>query len=202
MNFCRSFRSPVSIGKRPEFKQSRSAGWSWPRLVPIHEQQSRSSQASHSSASYSLHNNSEQEGPPTTMISTIITKLHAEEDAPLSPVLSATGSSPTAGGSVAGTAKHQPYEHPHSSLSSMSDSENEERRAAGSDSRSVEDVAEIKYPDSETGSVEDVAERASKSGRGPTEDKAQQSGIETPVGYENRSMYLATKCDALSGCAD
>lgn len=107
------------------------------------------------------------------MISTITSKLHAGEDAPLSPVLSAAGSSPTAGGSVAGTVKHQPYERPRNSLSSMSDSDEEERRAAGSDSRSVEDEAE---------------RRASISGREPIEDTAQQGDIETPVGYENGSM--------------
>ena len=107
------------------------------------------------------------------MISTIVSKLHAEEDAPVSPVLSAAGSSPTAGGSVAGTVKHQPYGSPRVSLSSTSDSENEEMRAAGSDPRSFEDEAE---------------RRASISGREPIEDAAQQGDIETPVGYEHRSM--------------
>ncbi|KAF6240323.1 hypothetical protein HO173_001934 [Letharia columbiana] len=178
--------SPVPIGKRPEFKQSSSAGWSWPRLVPIHEQQSRSSQASQPSASPSLRDHSEQEEPPTPMISTMISKLHTGEDDPPSPVLSAAGSSPTAGGSVAGTIKHEPDEHPRDSLSPMADSDNDERRAAGSDSISVEDVAEEKEPGSQRGSVEDVAEMsASASERGSVEDTTQQGDTELPVGYKN-----------------
>lgn len=137
------------------------------------------------------------------MISTMISKLHTGEDAPPSPVLSAAGSSPTAGGSVAGTIKHEPDEHPRDSLSPMADSDNEERRVAGSDSSSVEDVAEEKEPGSQRGSVEDVAEMsASASESGSVEDMTQQGDTELPVGYKNTRMYLTTKCDALSGCAD
>lgn len=193
--------SPVPIGKRPELKQASSAGWSWPRLIPIHEQQSRPSQASQSSASFSLHDHSEQEKPLTTkMIATIISKMHTEEDAPLSPVLSAAGNSPTAGEPVAGTVEHQPYGHPHNSGSSMADSGDEGRRAAGSDSRFVKCVADREDTGSESEPVEDVAERrASALGHGPTKDIAQQSGIDTPVAYENRSKHLATKRHALSG---
>lgn len=189
--------SPVPIGKRPEFKQSRSTGWSWPRLVPIDEQQSRSSQASQSPTSPSLRDHNEQEKTPTTMISTIISKLHAEADAPVSPVLSAAGSSPTAGGSVAETVKHQPYELPRDSLSSMADSEDEERRVVGPDSGFVEDLAETKDPASERGSVEDLVETSAlASERGPAND------IAKPGDTENTSMCLPTKCDALSDCAD
>lgn len=200
--------SPVSIGKRPELKQSGSAGWSWPRLVPIHEQQSHSSTASQSSPPLPLYDHIEQEKPPTTMISTTKSRVHVEEDTPLSPVLSATGSPPTAGGSVAGTVKHQPYEHPRNTFSWMADSDDEGRRAAGLYSRSVKDVDERKDSNPESGSVEDVTERrasasaSSSSGRRPIEDTVQQGGIETPVDYENRSTCLAKECNVLSECAN
>ena len=137
------------------------------------------------------------------MISTIISKLHAEADAPVSPVLSAAGSFPTAGGSVAETVKHQPHELPRDSLSSMTDSEDEERRVVGPDSDFVEDLAETKDPASERGSVEDLVEMsASTSERGPTNDIAKNGDTEIPVGYENTSMYLSINCDTLSDCAD
>ncbi len=183
--------SPVPIGKRPEFKQSRSAGWSWPRLVPIHEQQSRSSQASQSPAPHSLRDHSEQEEPPTTIISSIMSKLHTEPDAPLSPV---------GGGSVAETVQHQPYEHSRDSLSSRPGS-GEERRAVGSDSVSIEDLAKKKGLGSELGSAEDPVEMSDSGPEsGPIID--QQSDTELPVDNENTSKYLPTKYDALSASAD
>lgn len=152
-------RTPVSSGKRPEFKQSASTGWSWPRLVPVHEHQSRVPQAKQSSASPSLRGHNEQEEPSPALIATIISKLHAEEDAPPSPVSSAAGRSPTAGGSVAGTVTHQPYEHIRSSVSSMVDSDNEERRAARSTPNSEEETAKKNSPDSERRSIRDAAEQ-------------------------------------------
>ena len=198
--------SPVPIGKRPELKQSGSAGWSWPRLIPIHEQQSHSSTASQSSPPFPLHDHIEQEKPPTTMISTTKSRVHVEEDTPQSPVLSPTDSPPTAGGSVAGTVKHQTYEHPRNTFSWMGDSDDEGRTAAGLYSRSVKDVDERKDSSPESGSVEDVVERgasaSSASGCRPIEDTVQQGGIETPVGYENRSTCLAKECDVLSECAN
>lgn len=122
------------------------------------------------------------------MISTILSKLHAEEDVPISPV-SAAGSPPNAGGSVAGAVEHQPNEYPRDSSSSMADSDDEKRRAAACDSGYVEDVAEKKDPSSERGSAEDVAEMsASASEHRPIEDVAKQSDTEIPMGYENPSM--------------
>ena len=182
--------SPFPTGKRPELKESRSAGWSWPRLVPIHEQQLRSSQASHSSASPPLRDHIEQEEPPTTTISTMIPKLHKEEDAPLSPVLSATGSSPIGGGSVAGTVKHEPSEFPRSSLSSTRDSGDEERAVAGSQSGSVKGLGEHKRTDSEGGPIQDATNApASASERTPVDDEAEQGAERVPVGCETTSMY-------------
>ena len=39
-------RTPT--GQRPQLNQKTSAGWSWPRLLPIHEQQARASLVNHS----------------------------------------------------------------------------------------------------------------------------------------------------------
>ena len=132
--------SPVSTRKRPEYKtskSSKSAAWSWPHLVPIHEQQSRPSQGGQSSAFPPLLDRSEQEEPPNAMTS----KLHTEGDTPPSSALSSAGSSPTAGESVAGTVKHQPHELPRNSLSLSSDPDDDDRPVAGSDSCAVEDLA-------------------------------------------------------------
>lgn len=205
--------SPVPIGKRPEFKQSRSAGWSWPRLVPIHEQQSRSSQASQTSVFPSPPDHSEQEEPPTTIVSEKISKLPAEEDAPLSPVLSADGSPPIAtGGSVAGTVADQANDSPRNSLtSSIRGLDNKEMRVAvsisdldsDSDLDSAKDIAEKKDPGSERAPIEDVAEQsASTSDHELIEDMAEQGHSGIPEGYENPGMYFPMKCDALFGCAD
>ena len=204
---------PVPFEKRPDLRQSRSAGWSWPRLVPIHEQQSRLSQATQSSVSPSSHDQSEQGQPPDAMISAIISQLHTEEDAPPSPVPSAVGAadrSPTAEGSVAGVADHQPHEEIRSSLSSMANSDNEERRAlskeaATSVTSSVENVVEESSADSERGPVDDPVEKGvSGPGRGSDQDVADmsdpaleserfgdtaaQGDTEIPVGYESNSM--------------
>ena len=88
----------------------------------------------------------------------------------------------------------------------MGDSDDEGRTAAGLYSRSVKDVDERKDSSPESGSVEDVVERgasaSSASGCRPIEDTVQQGGIETPVGYENRSTCLAKECDVLSECAN
>lgn len=127
------------------------------------------------------------------MISSIISKLHTEPDAPLSLV---------SGGSVAETVKHQPYEHSRDTLSSRADS-GEARRAVGSDSVSIEDLAKKKDLGSELGSAEDPVEM-SDSGpeRGPIEAIDQHSDTEIPVDNETTSKYLPTKCDALSASAD
>lgn len=152
-------RPPVPSGKRPEFKQSASTGWSWPRLVPVQEHQSRVPQAKQSFASPSLRGHNEQEEPSPALIATIISKLHAEEEALPSPVSSAAGRSPTAGGSVAGTVNHQSYEHIRRSLSSMVDSHDEERRAASSTPNSDEETAKKNSTDSERRSVRYAAEQ-------------------------------------------
>ena len=129
------------------------------------------------------------------MISTIISKLQAGNDAPLSSV-SAAGTSPIAGGSDAGTVNNQPCEFPHNSLSSTVDSDDDDRRATGSEPSSVKEEAEKKGPCSKRETVEDVANMsASSSERGPTEDIAKLGDTETPVAYENASTYLLTKCD-------
>ena len=193
--------SSVPIGKRPEFKQTKSAGWSWPRLVPIHEQHSQS-QASQSSASPSLHDHSERQEPPATMISTMISKFHAEADAPLSPVLSADGSVPTAaGGSSAGTIQDQPSNFPrNNSMPSIRELESKEMRAAKSLSTrsSIEFEADIKHPGSAYEPSEDAAEiSASASRDGPIEDIAKQDDSELPQVHEDTSMDFPLKCDAL-----
>ena len=127
------------------------------------------------------------------MISSIMSKLHTEPDAPLSPV---------SGGSVAETVKYQPYEHSRDSISSRADS-GEERRAVGPDSVSIEDLANKKDLGSELGSAEDPVEMsASGPERGPIEAIDQQSDTEIPVDNENTSKYLPTKYDALSASAD
>lgn len=187
--------SPISIGKRPEFKYSKSAGWSWPRLVPIQDQQSRLSQASQPSASPSLPEHSEQGEQPPTMISPTISKVDAVEDAPLSPISSAAGRSPTAGESVTEAVNHQPKEHRHS-ISSAADSipasipepDIEDigipiGRYASSLSLYAKGVA--KNDDSEAADVS-----ASAAERGPIEDAANQGGSQIPVVDESTSMYL------------
>ena len=139
------------------------------------------------------------------MISTIISKLHAEGDTPQSPVLSATGSSPTAGGSVAGTDVHQSIELPRSSLSSMEDLDDQERKAVGSDSGSVKHLAKEKDPSSERGFAEDLAETgasASTSEREPIENLARQGETEIPVDHEDSGMYPPMKCGLRSKFAD
>ena len=190
--------SPVPTGKRPDFKQSRSAGWNWPRLVPIHEQQSRLSQASQSSASPSLRDHSEQEEQPTATISTMISNLHSEEDAPLTPDLGPANRSLITGEPVAEAANHEPYEHRRDSLSSMQDFDDEKREVLNSSaassvssSSSVEDVVEKRVPFSDRGSVDDLAKiSASIPERGFIEDTAHHGDTEIPVGYESTSMYL------------
>ena len=173
--------SAVSIGKRPEFRQSKSAGWSWPRLVPINEQHSRVSQASQSSVSPSLRDHNEQEEPPPTMIASIVSKLHAEEDAPLSPVPSAAEKSPTAEGSAVGAAGNQPYEHMPGSLLSTADLDEGKERAArrrdaSSTPNSVDDSANKNSPSTKHGSVQDATEKSiPASNAEPVQDVAETS---------------------------
>ena len=201
--------SPAPIGKRPDFKHSKSAAWSWPRLVPIHEQQSRLSQATQSSAS-PLRDHSEQEEPPATMASSVTSSAHAEEGAPRSPASSIASRSPTQGKSMAGSVHEAPNEHLRESLSSGADFDDEKRRAADgiaansasnsvknlaaegtadSECEYVKDVAEKRSSGSDSGFAEDVAEKNdSPLKRHPLGDPADQGDIEIPVGYENTSM--------------
>ena len=109
----------------------------------------------------SLRDHNEQEEPPPTMIASIISKMHAEEDAPLWPVPGAADRSPTAQGSAVGAAGHQPYEYMPGSLLSTADfDEGKEkaarRRDASSTSNSVEDSARKNSPGTKRGSVQDV----------------------------------------------
>lgn len=188
--------SPVSVGKRPLYKTSESAGWSWPRLVPIHERQSRSSQESHSFASPPLPDRIEQEEPPTAMISTMISKLHTEGDTPpspvLSPVLSAAGGSPTAGQPVAGTVEHQTYDRPRNSLLSLSDLDDERnRRFANSDSRAVEDLPNKQNSDAGHGFVEHLGEQSdSATENARIENVAKQGETAIAVDHEATSTHL------------
>ena len=196
--------SPVSTRKRPEYKpskSSKSAAWSWPRLVPIHEQQSRPSQGGQSSAFPPLSDRSEQEEPANAMMNALISKLHTEGDAPPSSVLSTAGSSPTAE-----TVKQQPHEFPRNSLSLSSDSDDDGRRVAGSDSNAVEDISDKQNSHSRRGSVEDVEDPAGKSApaseNGRIENVAEQGETEAAVGYEDTGSYLQLSCGARSECAD
>ena len=112
----------------------------------------------------SLRDHNEQEEPPPTMIASIISKLHAEEDAPLSPVPSAADRSPTAEGSAVGAAG-QLYEHMPGSLLSTADLDEGEERAASrrdksSTSNSVEDSARKNSLGARHGSVHDPTEKS------------------------------------------
>ena len=73
-DFHRSTMRRTPTGHRPNLKQKNSAGWSWPRLLPIHEQQqARESQESHSfapnpfKAHEVLHEKQAQKNSPTGM---------------------------------------------------------------------------------------------------------------------------------------
>ena len=166
--------SPVSFGKRPEIKHSRSVGWSWPRLVPINEQQSRSSHASQSSGPPSVHDRNDHEEPSTAMISTTASDLHAEEETPLSPVLSAARSPPNARGHVAWTVQHQPDGHHPDEIGSAEHTAL--KSAPVSAHGSAEDVAQMNAPTSAHRSAEDAAEMsASASAHGSAEDVAQMN---------------------------
>ncbi len=146
------------------------------------------------------------------MIPTVISNLYAEEEAPPSPVPSAAGRSPNDGGSVAeeilteesategsvpGAFNHQQHEYQRNSLSSIADTDDEERAAnrksAGVSLTSVEDVAEKRSPGSDGGFVKDEAQMSpSTSESGDIGDTAAQGDTEIPVGYESTSMYLET----------
>ena len=167
--------SAVSIGKRPEYKKSRSAVWDWPRLVPIHERQSRSSEASRSSPSPSLRDHRDPEEPPAIMESTITPTSPLKVDAPLPPDFSSADSTLAAWRSVAEAIEHQPNNVPPEffpeSLPSLTDSDDEDRRAAGSGSYFVDAMAERNDPDSGHGSVEEAADKyGSGSEHGSVED--------------------------------
>lgn len=141
------------------------------------------------------------------MISTMISKFHAEADAPLSPVLSADGSVPTAaGGSGAGTIQDQPSNFPrNNSMPSITELESKEMRAAKSLSTrsSTEFEADIRHPGSAYEPIEDAAEiSASASRDGPIEDIAKQGDSELPQVHEDTSMEYPLKCDALFELAD
>ena len=112
----------------------------------------------------SLRNHNEQEELPPTMIASIVSKMYAEEDAPLSPVPSPADRSPTAEGSSLGAAGHQPYEHMPGSLLSTADWDDGEERAArrrdaSSTSSSIENPARNNSPGTKRGSVQDATEK-------------------------------------------
>lgn len=128
---------PVSVGKRPDLKSSGSANWSWPRLVSIHEQQSRSSQGNHSSENPSLSDRIEQEQPPTAMISKSHTEGDTSSSPDLSPVLSAAGGSSTAGQAV------EDSTHKHNSVSEQGSVQDlGEKSASATENEHIENVAE------------------------------------------------------------
>ena len=125
------------------------------------------------------------------MIASIVSKLHAEEDAPLSPVLSAADRSPTAEESAVGAADDQPYEYMPGSLSSTADLDEGEQRpenrrdtSSASDSTeysarkdspgmkrgSAQDATEKSIPASNVASVQDVAETSSRTKTGSVQD--------------------------------
>ena len=113
----------------------------------------------------SLPDHNEQEEPPPTMIASIISKMHAEEDAPLSPVPSAADRSSTAEGSAVGAAGHQQYEHMPGSLLSTADLDEGKERAArrrdaSSTSNSVDDSANKNYPGTKRGFVQDASDKS------------------------------------------
>ena len=144
------------------------------------------------------------------MISAIISQLHTEEDAPSSPVPSAVDRSPTAEGSVAGEIDHLPHEQIRSSLKSMANSDDEERRASSKEAatsftNSVENVVEDNSAGLERGPVDDPVKKnvsgpelgsdqdvadMSDSALEPERfgDTAAQGDTETLVGYESNSM--------------
>ena len=137
----------------------------------------------------SLRDHNEQEEPPTTMIASIVSKLHAQEDAPLSPVPSAADRSPTAEGSAIGAAGHQPYEHMPGSLSLTADLDEVGERAASrrdesSTSNSIEDSArrrgsvrdatEKSIPASNVEYVQDVTETSPRTKTGSVQDAAEK----------------------------
>ena len=140
----------------------------------------------------SLRDHNEQEEPPTTMIASIVSKLHAQEDAPLSPVPSAADRSPTAEGSAIGAAGHQLYEHMPGSLSSTADLDEVGERAASrrdesSTSNSVEDSArrrgsvhdaiEKSIPASNVEYVQDVSETSPRTKTGWVQDAAEKDSL-------------------------
>ena len=99
------------------------------------------------------------------MIASIVSKMYAEEDAPLSPVPSPADRSHTAEESSVGEPGHQPYEHMPGSLLSTADLDDGEERAArsrdaSSISSSIEDPARNNYPGTKRGSVQDATEES------------------------------------------
>ena len=131
------------------------------------------------------------------MIATIISKLHAEEDAPLSPVPNAAGRPPAAEGPVAGAADHQPYEEMPGSLLSMADLKDEgrtvaSRRDASSTSNSVEDLARNNSPGTKHPFVQDTAEKHSPTSNGG----AVQDQAGTSLGTQRGFVQNATEKDS------
>ena len=137
-----------------------------------------------------MHDRNDNEEPSTAMISTTASELHAEEETPLSPVLSAARSTPNAGGHVAWTVQHQPDGHHPDEIGSAEHTAL--KSAPVSAHGSAEDVAQMSAPASAHGSAEDVAQMnaptpahvsaedsaemsASASAHGSAEDVAQMS---------------------------
>lgn len=95
-------------GQRPRISQNKSAGWSWLRLLPIHEQQARASLESHSSGgspdTHSMHQN-EQNHSPEGMTE----KLHTKAAPAHAPATNAEGNAPEAKSAAATvTFDHRP----------------------------------------------------------------------------------------------
>ena len=150
-----------------------------------------------------MHDRNDNEESSTAMIPTTASDLHAEEETPLSSVLSAARSPPNAGGHVAWTVQHQPDGHrpdeigsaertaPKSAPSSGHEFAEDvaQMNAPASAHVSAEDAAEMSAPASAPGSAGDVAEMiAPAPEHRPIEDIATESDTEMPVAYENTSV--------------
>ena len=128
-----------------------------------------------------MHDRSDHEELLTAMTPTTAPGLHAEEETPLSPVVSAPRSPPNTRGNVAWTVQHQPDGHPSDELGSA---EHTARKSAPASAHgSAEDVAEISLPASAHRSAEDAAEISlPASAHRSAEDAAEMSAAASAQG--------------------
>ena len=121
-----------------------------------------------------MHDRNDHEESSTAMIPTTASDLHAEEETPLSSVLSAARSPPNAGGHVAWTVQHQPDGHRPDEIGSAE--RTAPKSAPSSGHEFAEDVAQMNAPASAHVSAEDAAEMsAPASAHGSAEDGAQMA---------------------------